>query len=51
VNNFIDNPDLPHCDIPSAFEKQLLKANLVESEDLEYQNELSLWEITLSDGL
>jgi len=32
-------------------EKAIMKANQEEAEDLEYQEELSDWEETLSDGL
>ena len=32
-------------------EKAIVKANQEEAEDLEYQEELSDWEETLSDGL
>ncbi len=34
-----------------ALESKILKANREEAEDLNYQNELSEWEATLSDGL
>lgn len=34
-----------------VLQEALLKANQEEAEDIEYQKELSDWDVTLSDGL
>jgi len=43
--------DLLYREKQKWLDEQILKANLEEAEDPEYQEELSSWEITLSDGL
>jgi prevent-host-death family protein len=40
-----------HKSQKETLQKAILKANLEEAQDIEYQNELSLWEGTLKDGI
>ena len=45
INNLLKKEKL------KTLEEKILQANKEEAEDAEYQEELSAWDITLSDGL
>lgn len=51
MNIPIKQSDDSNIECQSSIDEWILKANIEESEDIEYQKEFSVWEDTLSDGL